>query len=66
MIKVLRHGIMNKVTCPICGTKLQYDKEDVLEETFSVNPDYCPSGFKTHYYIICPDCCNRIRVKFFI
>ena len=57
---------MNKVTCPMCGTKLQYDKEDVLEETFSVDPNYCPSGFKTHYYITCPDCGNRIKIKFFI
>lgn len=55
MIKVIRHGKINKRTCSNCGCEFTFEKSDT---------DYVQTGPNEYErYINCPDCEERIRVE---
>lgn len=58
-IKIIKEGKTGKFTktCPYCGCKFEYRKEDV-----KVNSDICLTPYPSEYitYVICPCCGNYL------
>lgn len=55
MIKVIRHGMFKKVTCPKCTCEFMYENEDTKYVQTDVN--------EYERFVECPDCEERIGVK---
>jgi uncharacterized protein with PIN domain len=48
MIEIIKKGPKDITTCPKCGCKFSYEKEDIKSE------DYAYKSYKE--YVICPQC----------
>lgn len=66
MIKILRPGTLQQIDCSHCGALLSYDEAtDVQESTLPSRLDTkgcsLPEPIRgKEYYIICPQCNNKI------
>lgn len=58
MIRVLKRGKENIVTCNFCGSKLSYYCNDIRKEEVFVSQR--ESYFQK--YIVCPECENKVKL----
>lgn len=56
MIKILKPGMKNQITCIFCGAILQYDKEDVKEREQYITQ----RETDIVKYINCPQCKSEV------
>ena len=56
-IKIIRHGVKKTVECPNCTCLFEYEKEDVSTIKTGHN--------EYDYYVLCPDCLNKVDVPYF-
>ena len=54
MIRIIKHGLYRKMTCPNCRCEFTYEKADTNHVQTDVN-DY-------KRFVECPDCGERIEV----
>ncbi len=55
MVKVIRYGNKRRVTCGVCESFLEYEKEDVKTVQTGMN--------EYEGEIICPNCREKVRVE---
>ena len=55
MVKVIRYGNKRRVTCEVCGSLLEYEKEDLKTVQTGMN--------EYEGEIVCPNCREAVRVK---
>ena len=55
MVKVIKYGSKRRVTCGVCDSFLEYEKEDVKTVQTGMN--------EWEDEIICPNCWEKVRVK---
>ena len=54
-VKIIRYGDKRRVICNICGSLLEYEKEDIKT---------VPTGMNEYEKeIVCPNCQEMIRVE---
>lgn len=56
MIKVIKHGRLRSARCSLCDCYFTYEKSDTLHIQTDVN--------ESKRYVECPDCGERIEVKY--
>lgn len=56
MVKILKPGMKNQITCDFCGAILQYNKEDIREQYKYI----VQKKTKIIKYIDCPQCKNEV------
>lgn len=54
-VKVIRYGEKRRIICNICGSLLEYEKEDIKTVQTGMN--------EYEKEIVCPNCSEVIRVK---
>lgn len=55
MVKVIRYGNKRRITCEVCDSLLEYEKEDVKTVQTGMN--------EYEGEIMCPNCREKVRVK---
>lgn len=55
VVKVIKYGSKRRVTCGVCDSFLEYEKEDVKTVQTGMN--------EFEHEIICPNCREKVRVK---
>lgn len=59
MVKILKEGMKNRVSCDFCGAVLSYQKDDIKEQE-------CYRNQRDSYilrYITCPQCNQKIIME---
>lgn len=54
VIKIMRHGFIHLSTCPVCNCSFTFEMEDT---------DHGMNDYGK--YVYCPDCREKIEVKYY-
>lgn len=57
MVEIIEAGTKNRIECNNCGALLSYSAGDVRREEIF----YTQMDSRSQYYIICPQCKNKIN-----
>ena len=61
MIKIIKEGTRQTITCDNCGCVFSYEQEDIEERTFGMFSARELRGYEK--YILCPQCKRKIHLE---